>query len=71
MATSLYDEVQRLLVHGLEQTDLFHEATTKGRREAYPVEFVPMLLELVGNHGRALLKIAREVDDLRAAIEGR
>lgn len=71
MATSLYDEIQALLVHGIEQTDLFHQATTEGRKEAYAHEVVPMLMKLTADHSRALLKIAREVDDLRAAIEGR
>ena len=67
MATTFYEEIQALLLQGLEQTDMFHQVTTQGRQTAYPVELVPDLFKMTVNQGRALLKVAREIDELREA----
>lgn len=69
MVLSFRDEIEVFLIHGIEQDPLMHAATTGGKVVATDREVVNMLVGLGAVHRQALLKIADEIDKLRAATD--
>lgn len=71
MALSFHDELYAFLVHGIEQDPLMHAVTTGATVEASDHEMVGLLTRLAARDRAAMLKIAAEIDDLRAATDTR
>ena len=70
MPVSLYHEIQSLLVRALEQSPIGHAVFTQGKVAGTTKEGVELLYATTAAQGQALLRIARKVDELEAAING-
>lgn len=68
MALSFEDEIRGFLWHGFEQQPTVQRAMSEGRLEATTQESFDWLARMLSNQMRAIFRIAREIDDLRAAL---
>lgn len=71
MPLSFEDEIKALALHRIEQDPAWHAATTKGRWDLSQQEGFDFLGRMINNQYRAVIRIAQEIDALRAAIDGR
>ena len=71
MALSFEDEIKGFLWHGFEQQPAVQEAMAKGQFDATQQASFDLLGAMLNNQMRAIFRIAREIDELRAAIESR
>jgi len=70
MALSFEDEIRGFLQHSLEQNPQMFQALKTGRHELSTDEAVRFLASMMFVQSEALGRVAREIDNLRAAILG-
>lgn len=70
MALSFEDEIRGYLQHSFEQTPSVHKAATAGQAVASFQEAAEFLADMIAAQGRAIIRIAQEIDQLRAAADG-
>ncbi|MHB8470785.1 MAG: hypothetical protein ACYDCH_13685 [Gaiellaceae bacterium] len=71
MALSFEDKIKAFIRHRLEQQPSVQAATTQGERFISTQEALDYMGASMRTYQDAILLIAREIDELRAAIEGR
>jgi hypothetical protein len=68
MPLSFEDEIRGLLKHNAEQNPSIHKLTTEGSANAGIQESLEFFADIIASHGQALIRIAREIDNLRPTI---
>jgi hypothetical protein len=69
MADSFAAEAKAFLQQRMEQDPVFHAYTTQGVENVPVADMVGLIWTSLGSHGKLLVRIAEEIDELRAAIE--
>jgi hypothetical protein len=66
MPLSFEDELRGLLRHKVEQNATIQKLTTEGSANAGLEESLKFIMDVIESHGQALIRVAREIDNLRS-----
>lgn len=68
MPLSFHDEMEAFLKHNLEQDDAWQRLTSGQSHTLTQQDIIDTATRMIGVHNQAFLRVAEEIDGLRAAI---